>query len=188
MVRFRKVLRRSVRTFIKGERASEAVEMVILFPIILLLVGFIVDQFITYNGVNSITTVTNEAIRYAMVEESEEDALNAVKETLTDRMKTSKLAWCTSNNTRNCVDWGDAISETDSRNDFESDNSKNLLFSVENGWCDGGYITLGVRAHKSSVFPSYESFRRLITHGGTLYHTHSYIITARVESTKKCES
>ncbi len=187
MTSFRTVLRKSIHRFIKGERASEAVEMAVLFPIILLLVGFIIDQFITYSGVNSITTVANEAIRYAVVEESEEDSLKSVEETLTDRMKSSKLAWCTSDDTNSCVNWGDAISVTESREEFETDSSKNLLFYVENGWCDGGYITLGVRAHKSSVFPSFESFRRLITHGGTLYHTHSYIITGRVETTKKCE-
>ena len=187
MVKFRKILRTNLRRFIKGEKASEAVEMAILFPIILLMVGFIIDQFITYSGVNSITTVANEAIRYAVVEESQEDALKSVKETLTDRMKSSKLAWRTSDDTRSCVDWGDAISVTDNREDFEKDSSKNLLFSVETGWCDGGYITLGVRAHKSSVFPSYESLRRLITNGGTLYHTHEYVITGRVESTKTCE-
>ena len=47
MSSFIKILRKSIHTFIKNEKASEAVEMAVLFPILLIMVGFIVDQFLS---------------------------------------------------------------------------------------------------------------------------------------------
>lgn len=187
MISFKKCLKHNIHRFIKGERASEAVELAVLFPILLLLVGFIMDQFISYDGKTSIAAAGNEAIRAAVVEESKDDAIKTAKEKLTEQTKSSKLAWCTSSSTKSCVAWGDSIHMTDNKDDFESDKSKNMLFMVDTGWCDGGYVTLGVRAHKSSVFPSYESFRRMVSNGNGIFHTHTYIITARVESSETCD-
>lgn len=187
MSSFIKILRKSIHTFIKNEKASEAVEMAVLFPILLIMVGFIVDQFLSYDGRTSIAAAGNEAIRAAVVEKTKEEGIEAAEEKLTQQMKSSKLAWCTSKSNRDCKAWGDSINKTDDKETFENDKTKNFLFLVDTGWCDGGYLTLGVRAHKSSVFPSYESFKRLVSSGGTIYHTHTYIITARVESSEECE-
>ena len=87
LIKFRK----GVRKFIKGDRASEAIEMAVLFPILLLMVGFIIDQFITYEAVTSITVAANEAIRVAVVEDTEEDGLEQAKERLNATLKASKL-------------------------------------------------------------------------------------------------
>ena len=186
MIKFRKILRKTTRTFIKGERASEAVEMAVMFPILLLMVGFIIDQFITYDGKTSIVAAGNEAIRAAVIEETKEDGLKAAEEKLSQTLKASKLAWCTSKNTSSCTQWSENIETTDNKNTFEKDDSKNLMFLVDKGWCSGGYLTLAVRAHKSSLFPSFESFRKLATRGGAVYHTHTYMITARIESNEVC--
>lgn len=187
LIKFRKVLRKTIRTFIKGERASEAVEMAVLFPILLLMVGFIIDQFITYDGKISIAAAGNEAIRAAVVEDSKEEGLKTAKETLSNTLKASQMGWCTSKKSDSCVQWSENIETTDNKSSFDNDDSKNLMFLVDKGWCSGGYLTLEVRAHKSSLFPSFESFRKMATKGGKVYHTHTYMITARIESNEVCE-
>lgn len=179
-----------VKDFILQEDGNESVELAVLFPIILLIVGFIIDRFIQYEGVTAVSSAANEAIRYAVVAETREEANNIIKETLSDRMDSSKLGWCRLGylgDNAPCMQWDFAgISTTNDRDEFESNINRKLLITDSKGWCNGSYLTLGVRAHKASVFPSYESFRKLLTNGGPIYHKHTYIVTARVESNKKC--
>lgn len=181
LVKFKK----GIQKFIKGDRASEAIEMAVLFPILLLMVGFIIDQFITYEAVTSITVAANEAIRVAVVEDTEEDGLEQAKERLNATLKASKLGWCTGTTNDGCGSWKDHINQTEDADTFDTDKNTNLLWKVETGWCDGGYVTLGVRAHKSSLFPAFKSFSQL-SNRGTIFHVHSYVITARVESNEDC--
>lgn len=176
-----------IKEFIKNEEGNEAVQMAVLFPIILLIVGFIMDRFIQYEGVTAVSSAANEAIRYSVVAENETEAIQIIEDTLSDRMDSSALGWCNGTDNNSCTSWGSAITMTDDKNVFNSNKSMRLLVDVnEKGWCNGSYITVGVRAHKSSIMPSYESFKQLIQSGGPIYHQHSYIITARVESNEKC--
>ena len=169
LIKFKK----GIQKFIKGDRASEAIEMAVLFPILLLMVGFI------------ITVAANEAIRVAVVEDTEEDGLEQAKERLNATLKASKLGWCTGITNDGCGSWKDHINQTEDADTFDTDKNTNLLWKVETGWCDGGYVTLGVRAHKSSLFPAFKSFSQL-SNRGTIFHVHSYVITARVESNEDC--
>lgn len=177
----------STLQFLQNEDGDEAVEMAVLFPIILLIVGFIIDRFVQYEGVTAVSSAANEAIRYAVVEDNKSAAIKTITETLSDRMESSGLGWCTGNGNNSCKKWKDNIRITDNVSTFKSNKNINLLVNVDNkGWCDGSYIRVGVRAHKSSIFPSYESFQNLVKKGGPVFHQHSYIITARVESNRKC--
>lgn len=174
--------------FIQNEDGNESVELAVLFPIILLIVGFIMDRFIQYEGVTAVSSAANEAIRYSVVAENQSEAIKVVKDTLSDRTKSSGLGWCMGNDNNSCRQWGTSISQTSDIGTFNSNKKVQLLVNVDSkGWCNGSYIKVGVRAHKSSIFPSYESFRQLIKSGGPIYHQHTYIITARVESNKKCK-
>lgn len=179
-------IRDSTLRFLKSENGDEAVELAVLFPIILLIVGFIIDRFVQYEGVTAVSTAANEALRYAIVEDTASSAEKVVKETLTDRLDSSGMGWCTNNKNSSCVKWDKQITQTSNVSTFKNNKKYNLLFSVEKGWCDGGYVKVGVRAHKSSIFPSYESFQNLVKKGGPVYHQHTYIITGRVESNNKC--
>lgn len=173
--------------FLKNEDGDEAVELAVLFPIILLIVGFIVDRFIQYEGVTAVSSAANEAIRYAVVAENPNEAEEIIKETLKDRMDSSKLGWCAGKENNSCNKWGTNITETNDINAFNANKKMQLSIDIdEKGWCNGSYMKLGVRAHKSSIIPSYESFQNLIRQGGPIYHQHSYVVTARIESNEKC--
>jgi len=177
----------SVKKFLMNEDGNESVEMAVLFPIILIIVGFIMDRFIQYEGVTAVSSAANEAIRYSVVAENQSEATQVIKETITDRMDSSSLGWCNGNENNTCVKWGSGIRQTNDEGEFNSNKRMNLLIHVdEKGWCNGSYIKVGLRAHKSSIFPSYESFRHLVKSGGPIYHQHSYIVTARIESNTKC--
>lgn len=178
----------SIRNLLIEEEGNESVELAVLFPIILLVVGFIMDRFIQYEGVTAVSSAANEAIRYSVVAENKSEAQKVIKETLTDRMASSALGWCSGADNNTCRKWGPQISVTDDTSTFQSNKGMQTLIKIDKkGWCNGSYITLGVRAHKSSIFPSYESFRNLIKNGGPIYHQHTYIVTARIESNKKCK-
>ena len=160
----------STLQFLQNEEGDEAVEMAVLFPIILLIVGFIIDRFVQYEGVTAVSSAANEAIRYAVVEDNKSAAIKTITETVSDRMESSGLGWCTGNGNNSCKKWKDNIRMTDNVSTFKSNKNINLLVNVDN----------------SSIFPSYESFQNLVKKGGPVFHQHSYIITARVESNKKC--
>lgn len=175
------------KKFLKDENGNESVQLAVLFPIILLIVGFITDRFIQYEGVTAVSSAANEAIRYAVVAEDEKEAEKIVKETLIDRMDSSALGWCSSTGNDSCTKWGTNIAQTDDLGTFDNNKKIQLLINIdEKGWCNGSYMKLGVRAHKSSIFPSYESFQNLVRNGGPIYHQHTYIVTARIESNIKC--
>lgn len=176
-----------MKDFMIEEDGNESVELAILFPIILLIVGFIIDRFIQYEGVTAISAAANEAIRYSVVAEGPAEAESVIKETLADRLKSSKLGWCSGDNNA-CTQWATSIKKVNDRGAFEGNKSNQLYIRIdEKGWCNGSYIEVGVRAHKSSILPSYESFMNLIRNGGPIYHSHKYIVTARIESNTKCE-
>lgn len=177
-----------LKQLLQDESGSETVELAVLFPIILLVCMFITDRFIMYEGLTATSSAGNEAIRYSVVAENRAEAETIIKETLSDRLKANGLGWCANgDNMQSCTQWGTNISQTNDVNDFNRNRNIKLLVNVDNNkWCNGSYITVGVRAHKASLLPSYENFRRLITNGGPIYHTHSYVIKARVESSEKC--
>ncbi len=174
-----------IKDFIYEEDGNESVEFAVIFPVLLLIIGFMIDRFIQYEGLTSLTAAANEAVRSAVVAETEGEAAERIRETLEDRLATSGMGWCAGDENDTCASW-DGSSAVSDRSSFEGDNSSRLLISVDNGWCSGSYITVGVRAHKSSLFPSFENFRHMMKSGGPVYHTHTYIIKARVESKEKC--
>ena len=83
-----------LKKFFKDEEGSEAVQMAILLPIILLLVMFITDRFIQYEGLTTTTVASNEALRAAVVQTSKEDAKNVIKDTLENRFSEGGIGWC----------------------------------------------------------------------------------------------
>ena len=173
--------------FLKDEDGSEAVELAVLFPVILMLVGFIIDRFIQYEGIDALSQAANEAIRTAIVAENEDEAVQRIKETLTDRLDSLDMGWCTGTDNDSCKEWGaDDATVVSDQTAFETNQSAKLFVTTDKGWCNGSYLTLGVRAHKSSVFPSFETFRVALANGGPVFHQHTYIIKARVETNTKC--
>jgi len=175
--------------FLKDEKGSESAEMAILLPIILLVVMFITDRFIQYEGLTTTTVAANEALRAAVVQTNAEDAKQVAQDTLVNRFNQSGIGWCSGNGNNSCATWTVSSGKTTtSKSAFKNDKGKNFLFAVDGDWCNGGSghsVTLGVRTHKSSLFPSYENFRSLMS-GGPIYHTHTYIIKALIESDTRC--
>lgn len=181
----RKTIRKKLKQFWKDESGNEAIEFAILFPVILFLVGFMIDRFIQYEGLTALSAATNEAVRYAITAETESDAYARIEEILGDRLESSNMGWC-SGSGNDCVEWKDAgQSRAVSRTSFDSSPDTQWTAYTSDGWCNGSYITVGVRAHKSSLFPSFETFRKMLS-GGPIYHTHTYVVTARVEAKDKC--
>lgn len=178
-----------IKRLILGEDGDEMVEFAVLFPILLFIAMFISDRFITYEGLTSTSSATNEAIRYSVVAENQSEAESIIKETLSDRLEATGMGWCADpDNMDKCVQWGNNVTTVKDEAEFKRNKSAKLLINVDNKkWCNGSYITVGVRAHKASLIPSYENFRRLMTDGGPIYHTHTYVVKARVESNEKCE-
>lgn len=173
-----------LKTFFKDEKGSEAVQMAILLPIILLLAMFVTDRFIQYEGLTTTTVAANEALRAAVVQSNPEDAKNVIKSTLQDRLSEGGIGWCSGNDVNACVDWSPS-NTTGSISTFNKNDAYRVGIQIDGPWEKGSYITLGVRTHKASLFPSYSSFRRLITEGGPIYHTHSYVIKAMVEGERE---
>lgn len=177
---------KSIRNHIMNEDGNSSVEMAILFPIIILVVMYITDRFIIYEGLTATSITVNEAVRYAIVQDDKSDAESIVKETLEDRFANQKMGWCLGDDISRCQAWK-AGTVTRDQSAFESTQSANLFIDVsDDEWCYGHYVTVGVRAHKASLIPSYENFRRLLTEGGPIFHTHKYTIKARIESSKEC--
>lgn len=177
-----------ILNFLKDEHGSESAEMAILLPIILLVVMFITDRFIQYEGLTTTTVAANEALRAAVVQTNESDARETAQNTLIDRFSQNGVGWCSGNSNNSCTTWNVSGKTTSSVSTFKNNKGKNFLFAVNGDWCNGGgdhYVTLGVRTHKSSLFPSYENFRSLMS-GGPIYHTHTYIIKALIESDTRC--
>jgi len=175
-----------LREFLFDERGNSAVEMAILFPIIMLVVMFITDRFILYEGLTATTTSVNEAIRYAIVQDNADDARTIIEDTLEERLAAQHMGWCIGDNITQCKAW-EANGFERRENVFDATPTSNLYIEITNDeWCYGHYITVGVRAHKASLFPSYENFRRLFTDGGPIFHTHKYTIKARIESSREC--
>lgn len=180
-----KKIKKGFIQFLKDENGSEAVQMAILLPIILLLVMFITDRFIQYEGLTSTTVAANEALRSAVVQSNQDDAKNTVKDILNDRLKDNGMGWCYGNDINACTNW-EYANMTSNESTFRSSKSYRVLFHTSGNWCNGNYLTLGVRAHKASLFPSWSSFRELLTSGGPIYHTHTYVITAKIEGDTAC--
>lgn len=178
-----------IYNFFKDESGSESAEMAILLPIILLVVMFITDRFIQYEGLTTTTVASNEALRAAIVQTNSTDAQEVAKSTLVDRFNQSGVGWCSGESNSGCATWNvTSGTTTTNQSTFKNNKNKNFLFSVQGDWCNGGSghsVTLGVRTHKSSLFPSYENFRSLMS-GGPIYHTHTYIIKALIESDTRC--
>lgn len=171
----------------KEENGDESVQMVILLPIILFVVMFIMDVFIQYEGLTCTTVSTNEALRMGVVQEGKEDAKNEIVSVLEDRFSAQAMGWCATDDVSRCIEWKASGGITENVETFNHNSNMKLLVDVSNNnWCNGNYLTVGVRVHKASLLPSYSNFRRLITQGGPIYHTHKYIIKGRIESENLC--
>lgn len=174
--------------FLKNDEGNYSVELSILFPIIVLIAMFFVDNNLYYDGLIMTATSTNEALRYAITANNEDEAASVIKETLSNRLQQAKVGWCTSEGTAHCSQYKNAIRMTNNISAFNSNESYNLLVHVDDaGWCNGSYITVGVRSHKASLIPSFSTFRRVISRGGSIYHQYTYTFKARVESNIKCQ-
>lgn len=173
--------------FISDESGNYSVELSLLFPVIVLICMFMVDNNMYYNGLIMTATSANEALRYAITAENETEATKIIKDTLGERLQQAKVGWCSSSGAANCSQYKNAINSTKNKNTFNSNHSLNLLVNVDSkGWCNGSYLTIGVRSHKASLLPSFSTFRRLVTDGGSVYHEYTYIFKARIESNTKC--
>lgn len=177
----------SIQSFLKDEKGSYSVELSLLFPVIIVMAMFFVDNNLYYDGLFMTASSTNEALRYAITAENESEASKIIKETMAERLQQAKLGWCSSEGSAHCSQWKNSIHMTNSKSAFESNDNYNLLISVDSsGWCNGSYLTIGIRTHKASLIPSYSAFRRLVTHGGSIYHEYTYIFKARIESNQLC--
>ena len=178
---------KTIQSFILDEEGSYSVELSLLFPIIVIIAMFFIDNNLYYDGLIMTATSTNEALRYAITSENEGDAINQIKNTLGDRLKQAKLGWCSSEGSAHCSQWKNATHMTSSVSSFNGNDNFNLLVNVsDSGWCNGSYLTIGVRTHKASLIPSFSTFRRLVTRGGSIYHEYTYIFKARIESNHLC--
>lgn len=174
--------------FLKGKRGDEAVQMAILFPILLLIIAFMTDRFIQYEGITATASSANEALRFAVVAKSADEAFDIGRNTLEDRLTANKIGWCINpDDVQNCRSWSGSSYTKDVSKFNRKGASEQYLFSIDGDgeWCNGNNLTIGVRAHKSSLLPSFSNFRQLMN--GPVYHTHTYVIRARIESNKLCK-
>lgn len=187
----------------KDEDGSESVEMAILLPIMLLLVAFITDRFILYEGLTATTVAANEALRAAVVQDNYDDAKKVALEVLNDRLGNTKygassgsgsnMGWCSGNNLTGCQLWKASSLSTASAAQTNRNIKAGITLATDvgglnktNTWCNGHYLVLTIRTHKASLIPSYESFQKLVFSGGPIYHVHTYTIVARVEGETHC--
>ena len=168
------------------ESGSSSIEMAILTPIFLILVAFWTDRQIIHEGAYSIQVAANQAIRTAAIQETEKDAKKVAKEILSDQFKQTGMGWCENSDTNSCKHWGEVADIGDNTKRFNRVKTEKAAMSTSKGWCNGSYITLGVRAHKGSLLPSYSSLRKLLKNGGAVYHEHTFMVKARVETNKTC--
>lgn len=179
---------KKIKQLIKGKRGDEAVQMAILFPILLLIIAFMTDRFILYEGLTATSSSANEAIRFAVVAKNEDEAFTIGKDTLENRLSANKIGWCISQeDAAGCRNWSGSGYTKDVDKFKRTNSTEQYLFSIDGdgSWCNGNNLTLGVRAHKASLLPSFSNFRQML--GGPIYHTHTYVVTARIESNKLCK-
>lgn len=170
-----------------NEDGNEAIQMACLMPILLLVIAFIFDRFIVWEGTMYTAYAANEAIRTAAVQSDIDKAKSAALDTLSERFESTGMGWCTATDASDCVSWSDGATMSDSTENFDSTESIRAAMSTTEGWCNGSYLKLYVRAHKASLMPSYSTLRNLLKNGGPIYHTHTYKVKARVESSTVCK-
>lgn len=175
-----------ISEIIFNEDGNEAVQMACLMPIILLVVAFMQDRFLIGEGAIYTSTAANEAIRAAAVQKTDKDARKVALETLTDRLQSTGMGWCSGGSVNGCYQWGNGATIADNESSFNRKEETRAALYTTKGWCNGSYVILKVRAHKASLLPSYSTFRRLLKNGGPIYHEHVYTVKARVESTTIC--
>lgn len=180
-------IKNELKNIVFNEDGNEAIQMACLMPILLLVIAFIFDRFIVWEGTMYTAYAANEAIRTAAVQSDVDKAKSAALETLSERFESTGMGWCTATDVSGCVDWSNGASMSDSTDKFDSTESIRAAMSTTNGWCNGSYLNLYVRAHKASLMPSYSSLRSLLKSGGPVYHTHTYKVKARVESSTVCK-
>lgn len=185
-----------IKNFKNDKKGDLAVELAVLFPVILLVIAFVVNQFMYYDGITSLTTIANEASRYAAVADDETAANENVKTLLSGndgRLASSKLGWC--DGVSSCQAWNQ-----DTGTGFELDvgamksgifNNDTSTATLPNGekteWCNGNYVKLTIEAHKTSLLPSFEQFRKTITGKPTAWHhTYKYTVISKIENSTKC--
>lgn len=173
------------RAFIADESGAESTEMAILLPIVLLLVAFIVDRFLWYEGQSTVVIAANEALRAAIIQESPSEARAVARQYLEDRFSrdAGKMGICSGNEV-GCTAWKGKNSQF-----FKLtvvDNNGRPVSNERNAWDSRKktHVQLYVRAHKASLLPSFKRFRTAFADARsrrTIYHDHTYTIKARVE-------
>lgn len=173
------------RAFIADESGAESTEMAILLPIVLLLVAFIVDRFLWYEGQSTVVIAANEALRAAIIQESPSEARAVARQYLEDRFSrdAGKMGICSGNDV-GCTAWSGKSSQF-----FKLtvvDNNGRPVSNERNAWDSRKktHVQLYVRAHKASLLPSFKRFRTAFAsarRSRTIYHDHTYTIKARVE-------
>ena len=83
---------KAFRRFWKDETGNQAVQMACLTPILLILIAFIFDRFIIYEGVTAVSYAGNEALRIAVIKPDEGAAKQSVLATLSDRLDATGMA------------------------------------------------------------------------------------------------
>lgn len=169
------------------ESGSSSIEMAILTPIFLLVIAFWADRQIIHEGAYAIQTAANQAIRMAVIQDDLKGAKKTAMEVLSDQFKETNMGWCANKGLDSCKEWGEVAKMSDATKRFKKEPASQVAISVDRGWCNGSYMTLGVRAHKASLLPSYSSMRSLLRRGGSVYHEHVFMVRARVESSKPCK-
>lgn len=171
----------------KNEGGNEAIEMACLMPILLLVIAFIFDRFIIWEGTMYTAYAGNEAIRAAAVQSDFKKAESTALDTLSERFESTGMGWCTAKDVGTCIDWSNGASMSDATDKFDGNKSIRAAMSTSKGWCNGSYLNLYVRAHKASLLPSYSTLRHLLKDGAPIYHEHVYKVKARVESSTMCK-
>lgn len=177
---------KAFRRFWKDETGNQAVQMACLTPILLILIAFIFDRFIIYEGVTAVSYAGNEALRIAVIKPDEGAAKQSVLATLSDRLDATGMGWCSSNDVKACIPWSHGAAVSGDTKNFAGNKNIRVAMSTDKGWCNGSTVTLSIRAHKAALMPSYTTLRRLLKNGGPVYHEHVYTIKARVESSNLC--
>ena len=194
-----------IKKMLKKKNGNASVELACIFPIILLVIMFTVDRFMFYDGATSMTSVSNEVVRYVVtpVAASGTEGLKEAREAATTllagkdgRFASSGLGWAQDNvndkgsywvgcTSGNCDQLTIELGKMNTKGEFIT---TPLADKNNNTWCNGNYIKMTVKARKTSLMPSYRNFKNLLVNGnmGKFYHEYTYTVINRVETSNEC--
>lgn len=123
-----------ISEIIFNEDGNEAVQMACLMPIILLVVAFMQDRFLIGEGAIYTSTAANEAIRAAAVQKTDKDARKVALETLTDRLQSTGMGWCSGGSVNGCYQWGNGATIADNESSFNrKEETRAALYTTKIG-------------------------------------------------------